>query len=144
MAAQSLCASAQFNPSENTRRHLDGNVVCMHAEDRPPVAQTRGSRGRYPAGVTPLRHWRRNPFPAGSICELRVGGHVTPVLVCGQTKNFSHAVLALGGKTMIVEGEAVQQAAVPGDFLYRSAVLEITYGPLVKRLRDAAQRKRYV
>lgn len=40
------------------RRRLAPNVVCMFAEDRPPVVNP-PRRGRYPRGVKELRFWDR-------------------------------------------------------------------------------------
>lgn len=65
MAAQLLRAPAQ---PIHSRRRLADNVVCLYQEDRPPVEQIRGRRGRFPACVTQIHTVPR--LRIGAICEI--------------------------------------------------------------------------
>jgi hypothetical protein len=49
------------------RRHLAPNVVCVHAEDKPPVQQ-QGRRGRHPRKVFSL--WKHERLRPGDMAEI--------------------------------------------------------------------------
>ena len=68
MALQSAHASPSSLPDGSPRRRLADNVVCLFPEDRSPVVQTAGRRGRYPAKVSRLESVPR--LRVGAICEV--------------------------------------------------------------------------
>lgn len=68
MANQSLRAFAQPVSVTHPRRRLADNVVCLFPEDRPPVVQAAGRRGRYPTIVSRLSSVPR--LRVGAICEI--------------------------------------------------------------------------
>ena len=131
MQAQTTIASApSFVPSVSPtqpalpRRRLAQNVIAMHAEDRPPVVQTRSRRGRYPACVV-LFGYGRPPFYVGALCALRTQmNDDVPVRLVALLENGQWHVETIGPRQIVCsDGAASRSASVNRQALVRTATV---------------------
>jgi hypothetical protein len=107
------------------RRRLAPNVIAMHAEERPPVVQTRSRRGRYPANVTRWYFSGRPRLYVGALCALRGGDNDdVPVRIFEVLPGGFYAVEAITGRDIVLDaGEAVRRARVINTNLVRTATV---------------------
>lgn len=105
------------------RRRLAPNVIAMHAEERPPVVQTR-SRGRLPACVTKVFVWRSRLY-VGAICALRTPQNDdVPVRLLELRTNGECDIEAIGSRPIICgDGSTTRRATTSNQCLVRTATV---------------------
>ena len=108
---------------------LAPNVIALHANERPPVVQTR-RRGRLPAGVSRLFRSARPKFYVGVVCLLReASNHDVPVRVFQVMEDGRFGVCALTDRliTIAEAGVVTDRALVKECVLIRTATLRGLY-----------------
>ena len=121
--APSLDTSVSPTQPTLPRRRLAPNVIALHAEDRPPVVQTR-RRGRYPACVARFTVGRSRLY-VGAVCALRTPlNDDTPVRVVEIHQNGDCVIEAVSPRPIIcVDGEPSCRATTSNQSLVRTATL---------------------
>lgn len=129
MANTATVASA--TPARQTipRPRLAANVVCLFAEDRPPVVN-RPRRGRLPKAVAVLSAAR--PLRIGALCEFSAEGHETmPVRIIERLDNGRFRVEAVAGHEFVFpNGARGRGASVHYSCLRRSAIIDLQYATI--------------
>lgn len=126
MATLAQSALAQTETPSIARRRLAPNVVCMFADDRPPVIN-RGRRGRYPKLVKSL--WSMRRLRVGALCELNTARNANiPVRIVEEIEPGRYGVMALAGlRILCSDGELSLGAVVTNQQLRRSVVLDLQF-----------------
>lgn len=118
-----LHAGASAATKSPARRRLADNVLCMFNEERPPVVQAVGRRGRYPAIVTRL--WLVPRLRQGAICIIRSNpdtdvNHGIIVRLIEQHENGNWLSEAIGNRRFVFDGEKHREVWVNPSVLRRT------------------------
>lgn len=110
-------------------RRLAPNVIALHANERPPVVQSR-RRGRLPAGVSRLFRDDRPKIYVGVVCLLReASNHDVPVRVFQVMEDGRFAICALTDRLITIAdaGVVADKAVARECVLIRTATLRGLY-----------------
>lgn len=127
MANLAQSAFAQPVLPSIARRRLAPNIVCMFADDRPPVVN-RPRRGRLPKAVAVFQAERK--LRPGALCEFSTDGHpAIPVRIIENLGNGrSHVEAIVGHEFTFPDGQRGRDANVNYACLRRSVVLDLQFG----------------